>query len=34
MNSLVTANGKAVEVQLPRSIEEFLVVQELLPHGN
>ena len=33
MNSSVTANGIAIEAQLPCSIEQFLVVQKLLPRS-
>jgi thiamine biosynthesis protein ThiS len=29
----VTANGKIIEVQLPCSIEEFLLTQKLLPRS-
>jgi thiamine biosynthesis protein ThiS len=32
MNS-ITANGKPIEAELPCSIEEFLVVQKLLPRS-
>jgi len=32
-SNLVTANGKPVEAQLPCSIEEFLVAQNLLPRS-
>jgi hypothetical protein len=31
MNPFVTANGKPIAAQLPCSIEEFLVVQQLPP---
>ena len=33
MNSLVIANGKRVEAKLPCTVEEFLVVQKLLPRS-
>jgi sulfur carrier protein len=33
MNSFVTANGKPVAVQLPCSLEEFLLAQKLLPRS-
>jgi thiamine biosynthesis protein ThiS len=33
MNPSVTANGKPVAAQLPCSIEEFLLVQKLLPRS-
>jgi thiamine biosynthesis protein ThiS len=33
MNSVVTANGKSIEVELPCSVEEFLVAQKLLPRS-
>lgn len=29
----VTANGKAVEVQLPCTLEQFLVAQNLMPRS-
>ena len=31
--SVVIANGKPIEARLPCSIEEFLVVQKLLPRS-
>jgi sulfur carrier protein len=31
--SKVTANGKPIEAQLPCSLEEFLVAQNLLPRS-
>jgi len=31
--NLITANGNPVEAQLPCSIEEFLVAQNLLPRS-
>jgi hypothetical protein len=34
MKSIVTANGKPVEAQLPCSIEDFLVAQKLLPRSQ
>jgi len=33
MNAVVTANGRSVEAQLPCSLEEFLVAQNLLPRS-
>ena len=33
MNPLITANGKPVAVQLPCSLEEFLLAQKLLPRS-
>jgi len=33
VNSLVIANGKRVEAKLPCTVEEFLVVQKLLPRS-
>ena len=33
MNPIVIANGKPVAVDLPCSIEEFLVAQKLLPRS-
>jgi thiamine biosynthesis protein ThiS len=33
MNPIVIANGKPVVVDLPCSIEEFLVAQKLLPRS-
>ena len=31
--NIITANGKPIETKLPCSIEEFLVVQNLLPRS-
>jgi len=33
MNPCVTANGKPVAAQLPCSLEQFLLAQNLLPRG-
>ena len=33
MKSVVTANGKPIEAELPCSLEEFLVAQNLLPRS-
>jgi thiamine biosynthesis protein ThiS len=33
MNPVIIANGKAIPAQLPCSIEEFLVAQNLLPRS-
>ena len=33
MPSLITANGKPVEVEAPCSIEQFLLAQKLLPRS-
>jgi thiamine biosynthesis protein ThiS len=33
MNSVVTANGKQVEANLPCTIEEFLIAQKLPPRS-
>jgi len=32
-NNFITANGKPIAAQLPCSIEEFLVAQQLLPRS-
>jgi hypothetical protein len=34
MSSVITANGKRVEAQLPCSIQAFLVAQNLLPRSQ
>lgn len=33
MNPTVIANGKAIEVKLPCTIEDFLLAQKLLPRS-
>lgn len=32
-NQAIIANGKAIEVKLPCSLEDFLVAQQLLPRS-
>jgi thiamine biosynthesis protein ThiS len=33
LNAIIIANGKAIAADLPCSIEEFLVAQQLLPRS-